>query len=1270
MQPRRDVSRNSLSILPTAIWALGLLLGLALAVPGNAGTYGAFGPETFVRSSSSPETLTRTFTAIDAGAAYTLRIENGGGSSELGNVSSAVVTLNGVEVVRSNELNQNVTLIEKPVTLRTGQNTLQIDLRSAPASGFKLIVFGADSVAPTIVATLSPAPNAAGWNNSDVTVSFQCADERSGVGFCPGPVVVSREGAGQVVAGTAFDLAGNRGQVAVAVNLDKTAPAVELSAPAAGQSTNADSILAAAIASDANGVASAALGGSPVPVVDGAFEGRVALAEGSNSVVALARDPAGNAGTATVAVVRFTLPEVTIASPAPQTLTAAPTAQVTGTVSAGVTAVEVNGVAAVLSGSSFSAANVPLFEGNNLLTASATGAGGRTATASVQVIRDSTAPRLAIHAPAAGFLTTSATVSVSGMVNDLIVGSLDPDEAQVTVNGVAAEVANRSFVAANVPLALGDNTLTAVARDLSGNVGTASVTVRREAPAGPRIAAVSGDLQDGVIGSALAQPLVVAVADAAGLPLAGRQVTFRVVENNGTLASPGGPAPTVLTTTDAQGRAQVAWSLGTRAGAGKNRVEATSPGIAGVAVFTASGAPAAGARINVDAGNLQFGVVGQDLPRPFAAVVTDDGNNRLPGVPVTFRVAAGGGSFAGQETATVETDAYGRALAALTLGPDAGEDNNLIEATFGGNPGGPAVFAASGRVAGDPAATRIRGVVLDNSNLPIAGVTVKVEETDLETRTDAQGQFTLAAAPVGRVRLVVDGSSAARPGSWPSLQYEMVTVAGADNDVGMPIYLLPLDLPHGVFVDETHGGTLTLQHLPGFALEIAPGSATFPGGGKSGLVSVTLVHSDKVPMVPNFGQQPRFIVTIQPSGVRFDPPARLSMPNVDGLSPGQVTEMYSFDHDLGMFVSIGTATVSPDGSVIRSDPGVGVVEGGWHCGGDPSAAGGAQNASVTINTADPFKMKKNETKTVAASGGPQPGTYSWSVDKPDVVSFQGPTSGPSVSSVPVKALKGGTAKVKVTYTCESGASATDEIKVVVAGPDVVVIAWVDSAPAEAARQALADSAGWYLKLDLHSIMCNPTLLTWKLGIPVDLLNDTDRRYANAFLLANSGNNRPPQNISPEAVQAGGDYRLFGRYQVAIEDISGPVVETLQQASQVGITPNPCGWGPNGTPDIHPENGRNGLTASRTAAANLTSGRLGSEGQDVNETLNGRTTPWIWNVIRFNLDAQLDPQAIDHAIFPTYTLYEDGQQINNFPQANHELFIALDDTYQRHWSEIP
>lgn len=45
-------------------------------------------------------------------------------------------------------------------------------------------------------------------------------------------------------------------------------------------------------------------------------------------------------------------------------------------------------------------------------------------------------------------------------------------------------------------------------------------------------------------------------------------------------------------------------------------------------------------------------------------------------------------------------------------------------------------------------------------------------------------------------------------------------------------------------------------------------------------------------MVPGFGQQPRYVVTIQPVGTTFNPPAAIAIPNVDGLGPSAKTEMY------------------------------------------------------------------------------------------------------------------------------------------------------------------------------------------------------------------------------------------------------------------------------------------------------------------------------------------------------------------------------------------
>ena len=415
-------------------------------------------------------------------------------------------------------------------------------------------------------------------------------------------------------------------------------------------------------------------------------------------------------------------------------------------------------------------------------------------------------------------------------------------------------------------------------------------------------------------------------------------------------------------------------------------MEAYAVGFAGSAIFTATGTQASAGMIVVDTGNDQIGAIGQPLPKPFIAVVVDNGHNRLAGVPVTFVVQQGGGNFDGESSFTVETDSDGRAAATLTLGLQQGNANNLVEANFPSNQGFPAAFTASGRSPGDPAKTSISGVVLDNSNIPIPGVTIRAVLTNVlhsnvgavqlvpAVQTDTQGQFSIPQAPVGFVKLVVDGSTATLPGTYPSLEYDVVTVAGQTNTIGQPIYLLPLDTTNQLCVTATTGGgTLTIPEAPGFSLTFGPGQVTFPGSSKTGCVSVTIVHGDKVPMVPGFGQQPRFIVTIQPAGAVFRPPAPITLPNVDGLSPRAITELYSFDHDIGSFVAIGTGTVSDDGLIIRSAPGVGVLKAGWHCGGNPTPAGTAAECGPCAycdgQTCQPNPVQGNSCQNPCLVGG-------------------------------------------------------------------------------------------------------------------------------------------------------------------------------------------------------------------------------------------------------------------------------------------------------------
>jgi hypothetical protein len=224
--------------------------------------------------------------------------------------------------------------------------------------------------------------------------------------------------------------------------------------------------------------------------------------------------------------------------------------------------------------------------------------------------------------------------------------------------------------------------------------------------------------------------------------------------------------------------------------------------------------------------------------------------------------------------------------------------------------------------------------------------------------------------------------------------------------------------------------------------------------------------------------------------------------------------------------------------------------------------------------------------------------------------------------------------------------------------DVVVIAWVNPNAID-----LPDGANSALRGALNSPLCSGLVLQWVAQAPDLLYSDADRAYANAFLVKYSGNAEPPASINPDTILAGGNFRLFNRFKVQFSVSNGVITNPwyLQSVSSVGSTPDPCGLLPSLPGDAHPSNGA-GVTASGTSAYQLTEGRVGLGGRLVNLTINGRTTPWIWSVIRFNASGFLD--ATDAALFPTYYVYRNGQRIQTLSQTTLSIFIQKDETYQR------
>jgi RHS repeat-associated protein len=395
-----------------------------------------FGPQTLTRTTGSPNVFTFSFIS-PAVSPYLLHIDNHG-------VTSAVVTLNGVEILGPSDFQHDEAILERSVILRPASNSLRVELRSKPGTYLSIRISGTDTTPPIVSAAASPAANGAGWNRTDVQVTFTCSDSGAGVASCPASRLVNTEAQGLVVAGTATDKAGNSATASVTLNIDKTAPTIAGSvapAPNAAGWVNQDVAVAFSCADDRSGVASC----SPPATVSGG---------GSQIVPGTVIDRAGNTAATSLTV---------NLDKAPPTITAAlsPAPNAAGWNSADVTVTftcddDTSGIAVC------PAPVIVSTEGaNQTITGTAHDRAGNDASTSVTLRIDRTPSTITASATPAANADGwhNAPVVVSFACSDAGAGVLSCPEP-VTVAGDG-----------------GQQTISRTVTDTAGNPATASVTV-------------------------------------------------------------------------------------------------------------------------------------------------------------------------------------------------------------------------------------------------------------------------------------------------------------------------------------------------------------------------------------------------------------------------------------------------------------------------------------------------------------------------------------------------------------------------------------------------------------------------------------------------------------------------------------------------------------------------------------------------------------------------------------------------------------------------
>jgi len=759
---------------------------------------------------------------------------------------------------------------------------------------------------------------------------------------------------------------------------------------------------------------------------------------------------------------------ITIDSPTSGEVTAEDSIDVRGTVS-GASSVLVNGNPATVIGNTFVATGVLLNEGTNVITAAAQDDQNQFVSDSVSVRRDTEPPLVVIETPRDGDRLITSTIDVAGTVNDVIPGAnVNEDDVSVTINGVPAPVHNRSFFLPGVPLALGPNTITAVAVDRVGNSDSTSIQVTREPDlAGVHLAISGGNAQQAPILTTLPIPLSALLTDNDGVPLQGRPIVFDVSRGDGLLGDPSENLRSRTFLTDASGLASVDFTIGSRTGQGFHRVRATTPGSLSSVEFCATAAALPAEKITIVLMTPRTWIAGQELTDPLTVIVTDMGGNPVSGIPVDFQVTAGGGHFRGPPALQVLSDLDGFARAFWTLGPDVGTANNEATASFAGNPGLPATFLVSGIAAGPIQATSLSGIVLNSALEPIVGARAVVRGTTLEAITGPDGRFMLNGLSPGSQRIGVLGSAANDPTRglfFPDIDYAVQVISGIQNRFDQDIVLPFLDMPNAKVAGGNQDVILTMAGVPGFTIKVFANSTYLANGTQAPvLMTSSQVKFDKLPMPPPRGSTAQIVGTVQPPGVRFDPPAQVSYPNVEGLSPGDVADLFAFHHDIGQFVSIGPGTVTPDGSVVTSDPGFGLLESGWHCliriPGPAGNCAKVNNCTATwdwtsttgasgsdlpvqfcVNNDAASPNKASVTVTFSPGGGSIDATPLWSIADPSIVESSGPLSNSTSITLNAKAA-GATTITSPKYRFPDPAGGPDVtcqvvIDIKVLGPEI------------------------------------------------------------------------------------------------------------------------------------------------------------------------------------------------------------------------------------------
>ena len=431
--------------------------------------------KTYVRASGAPVTLSDSISPLEFNTTWLLRVINGSLTDDsIETVSSSFLYINSVEVLQMNDFNQNVTLIEIPISL-TSSNSIDVELRGKSGGRITVEIVGKDTNLPTAI-WLMPALSQYS-NTSMITAKVQLNDDISGIdasgltidlddvpitaNFPPitEPVLsITLETGLNLTDGEhtlnaqVVDRAGNTNTQSLSFTIDTTPPDIAISGVLNNEYANTDIIPIISITEINEDTRSILLNGSDFT------SGTTITVEGVYTLDVAVTDLAGNSTSETVTfTIDKTAPVIVISGVFNGMYSNSDVKPIMD-----ITEINLNTSTIQLNGQAFTSGAVVTDEGEYTLVVSSTDAAGNSASETVEFSIDKTAPEITVTG------VVSGQIFGDQVAPGITIGDSNPGSSIITLNSLPY-VSGTPILDENVYL------LEISATDLAGNETSLSV---------------------------------------------------------------------------------------------------------------------------------------------------------------------------------------------------------------------------------------------------------------------------------------------------------------------------------------------------------------------------------------------------------------------------------------------------------------------------------------------------------------------------------------------------------------------------------------------------------------------------------------------------------------------------------------------------------------------------------------------------------------------------------------------------------------------------